>query len=86
MLGKIVNLKADNFKFAGTVDGKEVVAQIEILCKGGKTHTVKFYQATDDNDVGDFIAATTIDNYLYLFHDDTLTEALKNSSDLVKKN
>ena len=86
MLGKIVNLKADNFKFAGTVDGKEVVAQLEILCKGGKTHTVKFYQATDDNDVGDFIAATTIDNYLYLFHDDTLTEVIKNCSDLVKKN
>ena len=86
MLGKIVNLKADNFKFTGTVDGKEVVAQMEILCKGGKTHTVKFYQATDDNDVGDFIAATTIDNYLYLFHDDTLTEAIKNCSDLVKKN
>ena len=86
MLGKIVNLKADNFKFAGTVDGKEVVAQLEILCKGGKTHTVKFYQATDDNDVGDFIAATTIDTYLYLFHDDTLTEAIKNCSDLVKKN
>jgi hypothetical protein len=86
MLGKLVNLKADNFKFTGTVDGKEVVAQMEILCKGGKTHTVKFYQATDDNDVGDFIAATTIDNYLYLFHDDTLTEAIKNCSDLAKKN
>lgn len=86
MLGKIVNLKADNFKFTGTVDGKDVVAQMEILCKGGKTHTVKFYQATDDNDVGDFIAATTIDDYLYLFHDDTLTGVFKNSSDLVKKN
>lgn len=85
MLGKIVNLKADNFKFAGTVEGKEVVAQVEILCKGGKDYTVKFYQATDDNDVGDFIAATTIDDYLYLFHDDTLTGAFKNSSDLVKK-
>lgn len=86
MLGKIVNLKADNFKFTGTIEGKEVVAQVEILCKGGKTHTVKFYQATDDNDVGDFIAATTIDNYLYLFHDDTLTGVFKNSSDLMKKN
>lgn len=86
MLGKIVNLKADNFKFTGTVEGKEVVAQVEILCKGGKSHTVTFYRATDDNDVGDFIAATTIDNYLYLFHDDTLTGAFKNSSDLVKKN
>lgn len=85
MVNGILSLKADNFKLSGTVDGKETVASVEFSMKDGKMHQVKFYKVDDDNDVGDFIAVTDLDPYLFLFHEDSLTKVFKNRKDLVSQ-